>query len=63
MQRRIGDFFVYGIVVAGILVLTANPNGASFVNSLGNVLTGFTGAVTGRNVTTSGGTSVGGKVA
>lgn len=62
MSRRIGDFFVYGLVVAGILLLTANANGAGFVNALGNVLTGFTGAVTGRNVTTSG-VSVGGKVA
>ncbi len=50
MTRKLGDFLVYGIVVAGILVLTANANGAKFVESLGGVLTGFVGAVTGRNV-------------
>lgn len=54
MSRRIGDFFVYGLVVAGILVLTANKNGANFVEQLGAVLTGFTGVITGRNVSTGG---------
>lgn len=62
MQRRAGDFLVYSIVVAGILVLTANQNGSSFVESLGSVLAGFTGAVTGRNVTV-GNTKVSGRVA
>lgn len=62
MQRRAGDFIVYGIVVAGILVLTANQNGSAFVESLGSVLTGFTGAVTGRTVSV-GSTKVSGKVA
>ncbi len=54
MSRKVGDFLVYGLVVAGILVLTANKNGAGFINALGNVLTGFTGAITGRNVSTAG---------
>ena len=61
MSRRVGDFFVYGIVVAGILVLTSTKNGASFVNALGNVIVGFTGTITGRNVSTAG-VKVGGKV-
>ena len=62
MSRRVGDFLVYSVVVAGILVLTAHKNGADFVNALGNVLTGFTGAITGRNVATSG-VKVSGRVA
>ena len=62
MSRRVTDFFVYGIVVAGILVATANKNGANLVTSVGNVLTGFTGAITGRTVSTSG-VSISGKVA
>lgn len=65
MGRRAGDFLVYGVVLAGILVLTANPNGAGFVESLGSVLTGFTGAVTGRNVSFGSGgsaTKISGKV-
>lgn len=56
-MRRVWDIFVYGIVVAGILVLTANANGANFVSSLGGAVTGFAGAITGRTVSSGKGTT------
>ena len=52
-MRRAWDFLVYGIVVAGILVLTRpGSQGPAFVSSLGRTLTGFAQGVSGQKVTT-----------
>lgn len=52
-MRKMWDFLVYGIVVAGILVLTRpGSQGPSFVSSLGGAIAGFGQAVTGQKVTT-----------
>lgn len=50
-MRRLWDFFVYGIIVAGILVLTRpGSQGPAFVASIGRALTGFAQGVSGQKV-------------
>lgn len=51
MRNNVTDFITYSFLVAGILVLTANKNGANFVTSLSNGYTGIVQAVTGQQVT------------
>lgn len=52
-MRRFWDFLVYGIIVAGILVLTRpGSQGPSFISAIGTSLTGFAQGVSGQNVTT-----------
>lgn len=52
-MRRAWDFLVYGIVVAGILVLTRpGSQGPGFVSALGRAITGFAQGVSGQKVTT-----------
>lgn len=52
MSRRFADFFVYGIVVGGILVLTRpGSQGPALVRGLGGSLVNFAQAVTGQRVT------------
>lgn len=54
-MRRMWDFAVYGIAVAGILVLTRpGSQGPSFVTAIGRALSGFGQAVSGQKVTTFG---------
>jgi hypothetical protein len=51
-MNRIGDFLVYGIVVAGILVLTRpGSQGPKLVTALTSGLTGFAQGVSGQTVT------------
>lgn len=51
MFNRVGDFFVYGIVVGGILVLTRpGSQGPQLVTSITRGLTGFAQGVTGQRV-------------
>lgn len=51
-QLRIGDFLVYGIAVAGVLVLTRpGSKGPQFAGSLGKSVIGFAQAVSGQRVT------------
>lgn len=53
-MRRLFDFLVYGIVVAGILVLTRpGSQGPAFVTSIGQGLVGFIQAITGSSGTYS----------
>ncbi len=48
-MRRAWDFLVYGIVIAGILVLTRpGSQGPSFVTAIGGALTGFAQGVSGQ---------------
>jgi len=52
MKSSIGQFLVYGVIVAGILVLVRNgSNGAGFVKALGGSLTNFVQGITGQKVT------------
>ena len=52
-MRRFWDFLVYGIIVAGILVLTRpGSQGPGFISSIGGALTGFAQGVSGQNVST-----------
>jgi hypothetical protein len=49
--KGLWDYLVYGIVVAGILVLTRpGSQGPSFVRALGGSLVGFAQAVSGQKV-------------
>lgn len=49
---RVGDFLVYGIAVAGVLVLTRpGSQGPAFVGKLGGAAIGFAQAVSGQRVT------------
>lgn len=53
MTKGIRDFLVYGVIVAGILVLVRpGSQGAGFVRALGQTATGFVQAITGQKVTT-----------
>jgi hypothetical protein len=55
MSKGIRDFFVYGIIVAGILVVVRpGSQAAGFVRAIGQATTGFVQAITGRSVTTKG---------
>ncbi len=48
----LSQFLVYGVIVAGILVLVRNgSNGAGFVKALGGSLTNFVQGITGQKVT------------
>jgi len=52
-MRRFFDYLVYGIIIAGILVLTRpGSQGPGFVKALGGSVTGFAQAVSGQKVTT-----------
>ena len=52
-MRRFWDFLVYGIVVAGILVLTRpGSQGPGFITAIGGALTGFAQGVSGQKMTT-----------
>lgn len=52
MSRTIRDFAVYGIMVAGLLVLVRpGSQGATFVTHLGGAAIGFVQAITGQKVT------------
>ena len=52
-MKHFFDYLVYGIVVAGILVLTRKGSqGPQFVKALGGSVTGFAQAVSGQKVTT-----------
>lgn len=54
MKNSFGEFLVYGVIVAGILVLVRNgSNGAGFVKQLGGSVVGFIQAITGQKVTTA----------
>lgn len=56
-MRRFWDFLVYGIVVAGILVLTRpGSQGPQFVTSIGQGIVGFVLAITGSAGSYGGGT-------
>lgn len=51
-MKHFFDYFIYGIVVAGILVLTRKGSqGPAFVKAIGGSLTGFAQAVSGQKVT------------
>lgn len=51
-MKGLWDFLVYGIVVAGILVLTRpGSQGPAFVKSLGGSLVAFAQAVSGQRPT------------
>lgn len=53
MSKGIRDFLVYGVMVAGILVLVRpKSQGANFVRALGQAATGFVQSITGQRVTT-----------
>jgi hypothetical protein len=53
MTKAARDFLVYGVMVAGILVLVRpGSQGAGFVRALGQTATGFVQAITGQKVTT-----------
>ena len=46
------DFAVYGVIVAGILVVVRpGSNGAGFVQAAGGAVTNFIQGITGQNVT------------
>lgn len=52
-MRKFWDFAVYGIAVAGILVLTRpKSQGPGLVTAIGGALTGFAQGVSGQKVTT-----------
>ncbi len=52
MTKGIRDFLVYGVIVAGILVLVRpGSQGAAFVRALGGSAVGFVQAITGQKVT------------
>lgn len=47
------DFLVYGVIVAGILVLVRpKSQGANFVTAIGRTAIGFVQGITGQKVTT-----------
>ena len=51
-MKALRDFLVYGVVVAGILVLVRpGSQGAAFVKSLGGAAIGFVQGITGQKVT------------
>lgn len=51
-MKALRDFLVYGVIVAGILVLVRNgSNGAGFVTALGKAATGFVQGISGQKVT------------
>ena len=53
MSKAIRDFFVYGIIVAGILVVVRpGSQGAAFVGQIGRTAVGFVQGITGQKVTT-----------
>lgn len=50
-MKALRDFLVYGIVVAGILVVVRpGSQGAGFVKSIGGAATNFVQAITGQKV-------------
>ena len=52
MSKSFGEFLVYGVIVAGILVLVRpGSQGAAFVKSLGGALTNFVQGITGQTPT------------
>jgi hypothetical protein len=52
MTRAARDFLVYGVIVAGLLVLVRpGSQGATFVTHLGGAAIGFVQAITGQKVT------------
>lgn len=52
-MRRFWDFAVYGLAVAGVLVLTRpGSQGPGLVTSIGGALTGFAQGVSGQSVST-----------
>lgn len=53
MTKAVRDFLVYGVIVAGILVLVRpGSQGAAFVKNLGATAVGFVQGITGQKVTT-----------
>lgn len=55
MSKGIRDFFVYGIIVAGILVVSRpGSNAAGVLRAIGQTATGFVQAITGQKVTAKG---------
>ena len=51
-MKAVRDFLVYGIVVAGILVVVRpGSQGAAFVKNLGGAAIGFVQGITGQTVT------------
>jgi len=48
-MKGIRDFLVYGVIVAGVLVLVRpGSQGAAFVSALGRAAVGFVQAITGQ---------------
>lgn len=53
MTKAIRDFLLYGVIVAGILVLVRKGSqGAGFVQAIGQSSVGFVQGITGQKVTT-----------
>jgi hypothetical protein len=51
--KALRDFFVYGIIVAGVLVVVRpGSQGAGFVGAIGRTAVGFVQGITGQKVTT-----------
>lgn len=54
-MKAVRDFLVYGVIVAGILVVVRpGSQAAGFVRAIGQAGTGFVQAITGQKVTTKG---------
>ena len=53
-MKGFNQFLVYIAIVAGLGVLVASANGASFVKAIGGSLVGLVQSATGKNVTTLG---------
>lgn len=52
MSKSFGEFLIYGVIVAGILVLVRpGAQGASFVKAIGGSLTNFVQGITGQTPT------------
>ncbi len=52
-MKALRDFFVYGIIVAGILVVVRpGSQGGAFVGAIGRTAVGFVQGITGQKVTT-----------
>lgn len=53
MSKALRDFLVYGVIVAGILVVVRpGSQGATVVKNLGSTVVGFIQGITGQKVTT-----------
>ena len=51
-MKAVRDFLVYGVIVAGILVLVRpGSQGSSFVKAIGGSAIGFVQGITGQKVT------------